>query len=421
MINKRTTLSFMLFWLLWSSLCTASDFSRLFIVEFPAQKLPVLLGKNLEAIRLVRFDGQGFAPIPFQIDKRDRKGQYVFSDHVDFKRNTLQGSDEFCLQAQDLGLRAPVEHLAKVAGAIEIRVSRGDRSAFGYIGLLSFPLSTLDYIRFDAKNSGVVTPHYTLAGHPRNPSFYSKLILGGVDHIDRVKLRAVASLLFGKVRVQRTEEDIRGRSESVIDGPVRVVYRIRYSVRILANIHSPTIARVTKNYKAVNDLPNDMNIPFNPDLLFTDMHAVAAYDFNPDIAGAKIYCPKCNNGFEINGRMDDFEFADLGLGSRTFSVCSDYGTFMMAVRPSPETEKLQIGTNGLYEDNIDVMDPPEDIPGKFGMFGYRLTDLHKVPKGYHRFNLALLFPKSCPGKGRSEAVAEEYFGAYGLEFNAVQE
>ena len=398
---------------------TAANFSRLFVVEFSAARLPSIQAKPIAAIRMVAFDGASFAAIPFQLDRKNKQGKYLFAGDKGFERKTLAPTDEFCLQGDDLGVKAPDDRLAEIPGAIELKVQKNGKTGFAYLGLLPVELSEKDYVRFEPSFSGVVTPYYTLAGHPENPSFYSRLVLGGVDHIDRVKLRAVATLLFGQIQVERTENDIRGRAESIVDGPVRVIYRIHYSVRILGNIHSPTIDRVTKNYKAVNHLPNELNIPFNPDLIFTDLQSLAAFDFDPGIAGATIHCSTCQEGFLISGKMDPFEFEDTGLGSRTFSVCSKYGTFMMAVRPSAEAEKLPIGTNGFFLDDQGRPDPPEDVPGCFGMFGYRLTDLHKVKKGKYLFNVALLFPDQCPQKANLEILAQEYLGPYTTTFRKL--
>lgn len=399
----------------------AEPYSRLFVVQFKSDQVKRYLGCRISDLRVASYQGSELVSIPFQVDRVNEKGEYSFPGDLEFNRNSLAAKDEFVIQGDDFGKRAPGDVLAKLGDVLEIKVEKENQTAYAYLGLLDIPLSEEDYISYDPLTNRIQTPFYTLAGHPHNSSFYSEVIIGGVDFIDRAKLRATATLFFGKIKLTRTEEDIVGVHAGAVDGPVRVLRKIHYRVRIVGDIQSPTLTRITKSYKAVNDLPNNLSVPFNLDYVFTDLGGVAAFDFSPQIKGAKIYCSTCGEGFVVNGKMDSFERHDTGQGSRNFSLCAEAGTVIMAVRLSGLVEELPIETKGVFTDDMNEMDPPEDVPGKFGMFGYQLTNLHKVPKGKYEFHAYLLFPEKCPGKGGSKKEADRYLGPYKLQFSNLNQ
>lgn len=378
-----------------------------------------ILGCPIDSLRLAVFGENGLESIPFQVDKINDDKKYIFPGDDGSLRNTLESKDEIVFMGKDLRRKATDEDLAKFKDLVEISVVKFGKTGFAYLGQMPIKKSNTDYIRFDEKTQRIVTPCYTLAGHPNNPSFYSELSMGGVDHIDRVKLRASATLVFGKVTILRTEEDIRGKFAGVIDGPVRVLKRLKYSVRIVAGIHSPTLSRVTKSYLAVHDIPNNMNVPINMDYFFTSMESLAYFDFDPAIKGARLYCTKCARGFTINGKMEPFEFEDVGLGSRNFAVCSDYGNLLTAVRVEEKTNRLMIQTSGLFIDDQAKADPPEDVPGSYGCFGYKLMHLEKVPVGKYEFHLVLMFPETCPDTNNIPDAQLGYLGNYLIKVKPI--
>jgi len=395
----------------------SSLFSRLFVFEFSAEKCPWFIGAPIDGIRVISYGEKGWSAIPFQIDRRDKNGEYLFPGDPNSTRVNLESKDEFVIQGDDLGQEAPADELRKLKGVLEIKVTRGHRAAFAYIGYFSIAKSGKDYIRFDKATSGIITDYYVVGCHPTNHSFFSEIKMGGVDHLDRVKLRARASLFFGSLNIERTEKDISGRPVEVIDGPVRVLQRIEYKVRIIKGIHSPTLSRVTKSYRAVYLIPNRMRVPFSLDSIFTSLSSIAAFDFTPEISGARIYCAQCGQGFTVNGKMDSHEFSDTGVGSQSAALCSKYGAMIMSVKTTDKVDKLPFEAGGIYIDDRNDLDPPEDIPGKFGWFGYELKGLHKIPKGNYNFFMALLFPKECPGSDNIENFANQYWGEYSMETN----
>jgi hypothetical protein len=414
----RIGLISILFLLFTGFIAFADSFTSLTVIQFYAHKLDFHREIPIDLVRVVVFTNGGFSPIPFQIDKRGKKGKYLFPGEKEFDRKTLSPHDEFVMQGDDLGEKATGAALPALPGAIEIEVTLHGKKGYAYVGTFPIEKNPADYVRFAPENSGVVTPLYDVGCYPGNATFFDRIAMGGVDHLDRVKLRASASLFYGKVRIDRNEEDIRSKKVEVVDGPVRVLQRIEYSVRMVAGIHSPTLSRVTKSYKSVYLIPNRMRVPFNMERFFTDLRTTAAYDFDPTIAGAKIYCSNCGNGFLVNGKMDDFEFSETGLGSRNMALCSPHGTLMTSIKTNEKVDVLNVQTGGFYKDDQSVMDRPESIPGMFGTFGYRLENLHKVPKGVYDFYLAMLFPDECPDPDKILDVANEYWDSYELRFRS---
>jgi hypothetical protein len=390
-------------------------FSRLTVAAFKAEKVPSFQDTPIDSLRVLRYRNNNFESIPFQLDRMDLENKYLFPGDPGATRELLKPEDEFVLQGDDLGQRAPGELRRQLTGTVEISVSRGEITRWAYLGVFDVPKNPKDYVDFDTEKNSVVSDCYAISGHPENPSFYNELIIGGQDHIDRVKLRAYATLFFGKLKIERNEEDIRGEGAGVIDGPIRVLRRIKYSVRILAGIHSPTLTRVTHSYRAVNDLPNEMNVPFKLDSVFDDLHSVAYIDFDPAIGGARLFCPTCEDGFTVNGKMEPHEKPEVDLGSRNFSLCSKFGSMTFAVWLYGPTLTVPVGTRGFFQDRMDVPDPPEELEGKYGVFGWGMKDLHKVPKGRYSFHAILLFPEQCPGKGKSKAIADEYLAPYRVD------
>jgi hypothetical protein len=346
--------------------------------------LPALLGKEISHLRLYRHSGGLTAPVPYQIDERDPKGEFVYTGGElagqDVDRGILDVNDELVFEAGVLGDRIPRDWWPKGATAgeeIEVTDPRDDGKK-GWAYLLCFDRDppaapSQDFLSYDPDRDRVIARFYTV-GYKKGYTLFTDLIYpkeyggSGEDFIDRLKIRIDVQLLHGMAHIRRTEQDIRCRVVGWKDGPVRVLRNTENYFRILFNIPSPSLFSVTEYYPHYFTVPMRFSIPFSMKKVMNSFlvsgFAVTAYgDFLSSVIGGRAYSNRNPQGIVFTGHTPYKELLKKYDMSRvTWGYFGKEGVGMWFPRVAFPDAFLQYFQ--LYiRDDMTLKDPPEDEPG----------------------------------------------------------
>jgi len=313
-------------------LCFAQDASSVVVVKsltrdadpviVKGEQLGLMLGRPIDKLRLYAWRDGKMEPIPFQIDERDDKGELCFplgaEPNADLDKGLLDANDELVFMIGDVGDKVKAEALPENRRAAMCIVSEDPiDGGKGYAYVLDFDdppsPSSMDYVDWIADKRTVRSHIYTIGNtNPEFPALLDFMSIGSgpsrnINRLDRFKMRVTASMLAGKANITRTEEDVHVRFLSHIDGPVRVVIKMEFTLTMFMGIQSPSLIRIQTSYGNSSDFPNVVTIPFNIDFLFSNVNVVSSIDFSENMAGAKFYNGYNQQGLEIDGKMSEEE------------------------------------------------------------------------------------------------------------------
>jgi hypothetical protein len=144
-------------------------------VIIEGKDLMSLLGSRPDRLSLMAWTYDGFQPVPFQMDERDEKGEYVFTMSVEGGKTTpsneadqdpkLDANDELVFMVFDAGDRHPeVSFPDGVDKGVEIEITDPVDGGKAWIYLFAFkneaPRSGLDYVRGAAVRAGLRQVNY---------------------------------------------------------------------------------------------------------------------------------------------------------------------------------------------------------------------------------------------------------------------
>ncbi|WP_124945059.1 hypothetical protein [Sulfurirhabdus autotrophica] len=368
-----------------------------------------LLDKPVAMIRAVSWQGGVKKIIPFQIDKRDAKGRYVFPLKDDDKALLLEATDECVFMLNDAGERLrPGAESTNPQQTIEIGIvdfNTGERK-WVYLQVITADTPaevTKDYVVYDAANDTIETGIYRIGFSKSQPFLIDKLQwhVDGVGKwspnvVDTMKIRHHGKLLG--IDFVRTQADYRSRIIAVKDGPVRVIRRTLNSVKVLGYLQSPSLTIDYVIYANGLQMDTLIDLPFKLSWFFSDLSTLTTIDWNdaPPLPALRINSAG-KPAITINGEMNpDKEQFNKGVEQR-FGIESAYGLLMVQL----ELEKnLPVEPHLYLLDDRKRVDEPENIPGQFGNVGFLTTGWEKVDTSLHHlmFNV-LVLQKTSVGNG----------------------
>ncbi len=268
-------------------------------VEVMGSALPDLAGAPIAELALYAFDGNTWAPIPFQIDERDGSDTFVASED-----GLLDANDVLVFMARDAGSPAglaqwPVDAQARAAKRQVIQAADPLSGASGTVYLYrstTLARSATSYVTWNQAGQTVTTPVFTAAFDPDNFIGLADLHLhGGPDVLDRQKIRVSAK--FGPFPLPPFNEETIGEAVGIsgnitltIQGPVRAMrggdalnvafYRERFVFETILDISSLPQGTTVESIRTSFDL----NDPATTGLtsFFGSNGNNAAIDGNPD-------------------------------------------------------------------------------------------------------------------------------------------
>lgn len=335
-------------------------------------------------------------PIPFQIDERDADGQWVL-DHgpqpnVDDPPGVLDANDELLFMASDAADRGSRADVAAKAPIEEISVSdplsRTTRWAYVVFAADVATSAARSYVAYQPVADRVRGQRVTLGfrhGVPGylalNQSAAAAGAASGDGLLDRFKVRATATFLFGLIHFSRDEDDVTSEFVAWREGPIRVIRRQRQWVRIGWGIRSPTFGSYTYFYRDFAELPVGLYLNFPPTYFFGDIVIRAFLDFR-DLRGWSLVVPGLGTPIPIDGVMTPRKRRVNDIRASWFALCGPDVTLvqLLDVGPSLSTVRRRL----FYRESGDTSEPPEAVPGELPGVGYRLDQWDDVGAGRHQ-------------------------------------
>jgi len=397
-------------------------------VVLSGDRLPRFLGEPLDRLRLMALRDGELQVVPFQIDERDGKGNYIFSHQ--FKRGkwkepkpaegqgVFSPQDELVFMAFDCGGRLPREKWPAADQAAEIRVSDPVRSGEGFVYLFSMmnppPLSGKDYIRHDPNGRMILTDTYAFGFYddPGGGVFdfvgfgdalhTSPEQLKNRDILDKLIFDFSVSFFFRGLKFSWDETDLNAGLSAHKAGPVRVLQKVWYSIDLVLGLKSPRMERTLFNYPGRTVIPTEMNVPFNPARFFSQSRVKIIFDFSSRISGSRMYHPQFDEPLFIDGRMspleetvEETEFVLRPDCPIWLAVGDGWGGIMGRVYPQPESWDIFMNMKGkgqtqlYYLDAETIRNPRENEPGSYGQIGGRFEGVGSVSKG--KYSMLMIF------------------------------
>lgn len=216
-------------------------------IVISAQKVRTLQYHPLTMYRLFKTDANGNAiRIPFQIDEKDRYGDYILPKgplpNQKFSNGIFDFEDEITIMGNDVGLaKIPTKWAFKKPSVLyEVKIEKGDIKGAVYIGTYFNdppPLSPSRYVQYHVSNAEIMTSRYRYRFDRDN-----YLVVRGVDIVkkdQRVLPIINSSTLFLRadlrffLTIDINHTNIQSNLEAYKDGPIRCIARVNFNYKIL--------------------------------------------------------------------------------------------------------------------------------------------------------------------------------------------
>ncbi len=361
------------------------------VVHVEGSELAALAGRTLDHLSVLACATKPCTPIPFQIDQRDPSGAWVL-DHgpepnVEQMSAALSPQDLLLFMASDAGERASAEDLPPSVPGLEIAVHDPAVGKTRWVYLLVYPIeaprSPVSYVRYDPETDRVHGQHVSLGfskGVPDYLALQDAAAGGPPNLLDRLKVRATATFLFGLIHFARNEDDLTTQFVAWHQGPIRVIRRQHQWVRIGWGIHSPTFGSYTYFYRDFAELPVSLRLNFPPRYFFSNISVKAVLDFR-DLRGWSVLTGDMPAGLPIDGTMTA---AKRALNMRTESWLALVGPRVTLLQTMGVSPSLASVRQHLLYDESAAPDPPEAVPGTEPGVGFELNRWDDVGAGSHQ-------------------------------------
>jgi hypothetical protein len=387
-----------------------------------AAQAGAISARPLSGYRVFAVSAGRVRAVPFQLDERNRKGDYVFSNGREKNprdgNGVFDGRDELVLMARDAGDRArPGDLPPGFAAGAELRVSDPVDSGQGFFYLLYFeqnppPRSADDYVAIDPQTSRIAARNYFLGFSRKAPMALDELGVtpagGGdnVDYCDRLKAR-VHLKIWNTIAIDKNEEDFTSEMAAWIDGPVRVIRRTRSRLILFWNIPSPSAVFDNLYYYSSFSFPTSVTLPFDAGKIVSEGSFRVSID-SPRLSGQRRYRnSNWPEGVIQDGVMSEAE-KKLAADPRPFTWSAtgnpgpdgrDHGGWFNRLKVMDDNPRFQ--PRVYYVDDLNHADPPDEEPGSYGNGGYQVSDLQGLPAGTYTlvsvmYNAPAFAPEDAP-------------------------
>ncbi|MFK7824573.1 MAG: hypothetical protein AB8G05_10470 [Oligoflexales bacterium] len=192
-------------------------------------------------------DGRAI-PIPFQIDEKDRYGDYILAKgplpNQKLSNGIFDFKDELSVMGNDVGpVKIPTKWIVKKPSVLyEIKFINPKTKKVGAIYVGAYfsdppPPSKLSYISFNLKNAEILTSRYRYAFNPNNYLIINDVF---INHGNKQPYHLIdASTLFLRADLKYfltltiNQENIDSELEAYKDGPIRCIARVNFNYKVL--------------------------------------------------------------------------------------------------------------------------------------------------------------------------------------------
>lgn len=366
------------------------------------------LGKTIDRVVLYSFSGGAMHPIPFQIDEITEKGEWVLPEPSpllgqadrekveivqDDPPGVIDENDELAFMVSDAGDRVdsrywPPDWISTDEITL-IDPLTGERAWVYLFSFRSSPsLSEEDYVGIrcfpDRKEEEIFSGNYRMSFSQEVPITWDLIRVGdGPNIIDRLKIRLHSYRLFHLFDMDWDENDFHARCWQYKDGPIRLIRKIRNSIRLVGKLESPELSSVNFYYPNAVLTPKWLRMPYSPRRFVEGVSYEQGLDFR-DLSGWEVKFNSDGRWFPVDGRMDDRE-RSLTVGPAEWFILRKPGKAVI-VRLMVLTETdIDFPRTFRYVDDRTVDFPPEFHPGQGPYIGYQVHNLKNIRKGMYHF------------------------------------
>jgi hypothetical protein len=370
------------------------------LVVVEAAALPALEGAApLDQLRVMAFFPEhGWRVISFQIDERDRTGRWIFKEAGEeaFDAGVLSPRDEIVFRARDLGVRAaqsawPEE--AKAGAEITVRDPRDGGRGWAYLFRFEKPPAALkiDSVAASGAAAGtgetVITPFYRvyfprLGWRSYVPGVMTELAIDGCGEgrhganlLDRQKTRYRGRYHFPPgFPFRRHESDVSAEPIGRIEGPLRMIRRVRHRMHFPAWPDPETESTMTfLRDRIILETPDP--IPSSVWRMIRGLDVRISWDFTAP-AGSVVHVAPVPKGVPVDRRLEGIEAAIDGIASPWWALGTPRDGTLLAVFERGEAARGVPARPHLpvlfYRDDA-APDRPEALRGSSPGIGWRLS------------------------------------------------
>lgn len=334
-------------------------------------------------------------PVPFQIDEVDAEGRWVLDQgpqpNADDSPGVLDANDRLLFMAADAGERVRRADIVSEGAAAEIAILDPIAATTRWAYVVAYrgtaPRAAQSYVAYEAATDHVRGQRITLGFSHGVPGYLAlegtDAMVGGTPAtslLDRFKVRATATFLWGLVHFTRTEDDITTEFVAWRQGPIRVIRRQRQWVRIGWGIHSPTFGSYTYFYRDFAELPVGLYLNFPPTYFFGDITIRAFLDFR-DLRGWSVLLPDVAGPVPVDGVMTARKEGLNQLHGSWFALRGPQVTLVEVLDIGPSLASVRCR---LLYDEATGSDPTDEVPGEEPAIGYQLDHWERVGAGAHQ-------------------------------------
>jgi len=389
------------------------------------KQLPGMLGKKINTLSLLSGIGDRVVPIPFQVDEINSEGEWILpeippeagrrarrTEHDD-DQGRLDENDQLVFMIRDSGDRIPVAAYPSEARTVEeITLTDSMGTGRSWVYLASFasrpPVSDRDYVSYRPDHNLLVSVNYELGFSKEVPISWSHLSFQGAPNmIDRLKIR-FETKIFG-IRYRRNETHFKSHISSYKDGNVRVIRRVRSSIKINRLLRTPSASSESIYYDNAIVIPFRAKVPVSLKSLMgiiSDMKTRGGADMQ-NLHGWTLRVNTDERWLTVDGTMDETEQSVKGDGATWFVLSGPPGAYLCRIildrKWDGTPQELLITTSFYYVDDDQAPDPPEHVPGQSPNVGFSMQGMEKLPKGTFYFYIIGYMIKDY-----REGVEQEY-------------
>jgi hypothetical protein len=320
-----------------------------------------------------------------QVDERDQTGAWVLDRGPqagsDSPAGIFDGNDILLFMADDAGANVAGERLPSHVSALQVAIVDPLSPRRGWVYVVGYerraPRAPERYVDYNGDVDRLGGANVQMGFRDGIPMHLS--IGDGDNLLDRLKVRAAASLFWGWLRFARSEADLTTEVVGWHVGPIRVIRHQRQRVRLGWGIRSPTFRTYTYYYRDFAELPVTLRLNFPPTYFFSDIVIEVVLDFR-DLHDWLLYLPQSSVRLRI-GDMPAAVVAALNrVDETTLALIGPRVTLVQTFGISPSLEP--VSKRLVYRDSTEPQ-PPEDVPGERPGIGYALEDWEAVGAGEH--------------------------------------
>jgi len=389
-----------------------------------------LHGAPLDSLRLVRFQGGAWEPVPYQFDERTPEGEKVLPDEgpeanpQDGNRR-LDPQDELVFMAHDTGDRAPGGAAPPgAARCVEVTVEDPVTRGVGWCYLASFPgtpppPSPKSYVDWVWEADGfdgflMRSDHYWVEGTSvtfgkrtykqiAHDVMRTRPAAGGTDEdfLDYLKWVVDVRMMFGSIKLHFDFSRITGDLLAMRRGPVRCTCRCWARIRLPMGLKGPKFVSDIHAWEFCSaSSVTRLHVPVNPGVFVTNIRTRMGEDFSSGAYGMLWVNSNNRDGFLVDGIMSPMEEKQDSAQDQWRMIVGAQGALLNRAFWSPNFVKQAHYVKAVWVDDASDPDPFELEPGQHA--GYSVSEVANIRSGDYDLAIEWYMPPRAydPETGR---------------------